>query len=1089
MKQMLYQRKKYVLAIFTAILFMGGTAMGQATGDFRSAATGNWNAIATWERFNGATWVAAAAFPTNADGAITIRNLHIVTITAAVSIDQTTIDLGGQITVNAAQTLTIAAGAGTDITVNGTVQNSGTMTMTGTATFNSGGVYRHNQTGGALPINTTWNANSTLEFSSGGTTTLTNMPDQTLGRLVVLKNAVSNNNTTVSLAGAGGNIDFTIANGTGTDLLVQEGCSLTLAATIDNFDLLAGASADISGTFTTNSSNDFTLQAGATVVVNGTFNCNTPDYISTAANTVTTVNGTFVNAGTITGATAAKYIVTATGTYQHAQNGGTIPTSTWSPGSTANITGIVGTAPTGLNQTFRNLTWNCTGQTADVALENTIVGILENFTIISTGTGGTAGTIRLANTNTDRTLTVGGNFVHTGGEFRVDNGNGGSTLNVTGNLNISGTALFIIASGGGPAIAAITGNVNITGGTLDLSDNNGGTGNLNLLGNFSHTAGTLTESANGSGNVNFNGTTPQTFTSGGTVTAGALVNYTVSTGATLQMAAEATVVNGAAFTVSGTGAGGTLGIRSADGITTAGTALGNIRTTARTYNLGGNYLYNGTAAQNIGTGLPAGLTGDLIIDNPTTVTLNVAKTIGANGLINLTSGVFNAGTNLTMTSTGLITRAGGVLLGTIGGGDYDVTYTGASKVAGLELQGGFTPTPRIRNFTVNLNAGASVTFTQGIGMKGVLTLTQGFLNTSLAAGFALTSTATCPGGGSTASFVNGPIARDGIAAFTYPVGAGGIYLPVAVSGTAGAIGSVLPATSLIVVTPYRDNAKKIIGTALTAPLLSTSACIYWDILRLSGGLTNIYVWLGIDEVDVCGTPPFVNTDLRVAHWEGAPAASWTSYGSSGVVTQNGANFIGSALPIQAFSPFTVGSVTGALPVELTNFTAAKNGNAVNLKWSTASEQNNAYFNVERSADGVSFSTIGKVNGAGNSSSTLNYSFTDNSPLAGKNFYRLRQVDFDGEFDLSAIVSVNMSVNSSISLYPNPVTNTALLWYPKAIKGAAYRLVAMDGRIMKSGILQENSTQMNLNLGGLQSGSYVLIINNNGEQYQQRIQKQ
>ena len=133
--------------------------------------------------------------------------------------------------------------------------------------------------------------------------------------------------------------------------------------------------------------------------------------------------------------------------------------------------------------------------------------------------------------------------------------------------------------------------------------------------------------------------------------------------------------------------------------------------------------------------------------------------------------------------------------------------------------------------------------------------------------------------------------------------------------------------------------------------------------------------------------------------------------------------------------------------------------------------------------------IGKVNGAINSSSTLNYSFADNSPLAGKNFYRLRQVDLDGQFALSSIVSVNMSVNSSVSLYPNPVTNTALLQYPKAVKGAGYRVVAMDGRVMKSGILQENSTQMNLNLGGLQSGTYVLIINNNGEQYQQRIQKQ
>ncbi len=172
--------------------------------------------------------------------------------------------------------------------------------------------------------------------------------------------------------------------------------------------------------------------------------------------------------------------------YNHAINGGTIPTATWNATSTCNVTGITNTAVTGLNQSLGNLIWNSPTHSADVAIEYT--GTYQgNVTISGMGTG----TIRVANTNTNRTLTVNGNFVHSDGEFRVDNGDGGSALNVTGNLNISGTANFIIASGGGPATAAVTGNVNITGGTFDLSDNNAGIGNLNLLGNFSHTAGSF----------------------------------------------------------------------------------------------------------------------------------------------------------------------------------------------------------------------------------------------------------------------------------------------------------------------------------------------------------------------------------------------------------------------------------------------------------------------------------------------------------------------------------------------------------------------------------------------------------------------
>jgi hypothetical protein len=182
-------------------------------------------------------------------------------------------------------------------------------------------------------------------------------------------------------------------------------------------------------------------------------------------------------------------------------------------------------------------------------------------------------------------------------------------------------------------------------------------------------------------------------------------------------------------------------------------------------------------------------------------------------------------------------------------------------------------------------------------------------------------------------------------------------------------------------------------------------------------------------------------------------------------------------------------VDGALPVTFLLFNATRDGEIVKLNWETGSEQNSAYFDVERSSNGTNFSTIGKVNAAGNSSINIKYNFKDNNPAAGKNFYRLRQVDLDDKFDYSKIISVNMSAISSVSIYPNPVVNNLMIEYPKAGKDATYKIIGMDGRALQSGILQENSTQQNISLGNLPRGQYILTVNNNGKQINQKLLKQ
>jgi len=99
---------------------------------------------------------------------------------------------------------------------------------------------------------------------------------------------------------------------------------------------------------------------------------------------------------------------------------------------------------------------------------------------------------------------------------------------------------------------------------------------------------------------------------------------------------------------------------------------------------------------------------------------------------------------------------------------------------------------------------------------------------------------------------------------------------------------------------------------------------------------------------------------------------------------------------------------------------------VRIKWSTASEIQNDYFEIQRSRAGQDFETIATVNGAGDSNTVLNYSFTDESATEGSYYYRLKQVDFDGDFEIFDTKKIKLSqLSGSLTVYPNPVTNGSL----------------------------------------------------------------
>jgi hypothetical protein len=108
-------------------------------------------------------------------------------------------------------------------------------------------------------------------------------------------------------------------------------------------------------------------------------------------------------------------------------------------------------------------------------------------------------------------------------------------------------------------------------------------------------------------------------------------------------------------------------------------------------------------------------------------------------------------------------------------------------------------------------------------------------------------------------------------------------------------------------------------------------------------------------------------------------------------------------------------VGSPLPITLLSFNAEPAENKVDVTWTTALEINNDYFTVEKSADGTDFTSIGTVNGAGNSSVTLSYYYPDHNPVYGVSYYRLKQTDFDGQFSYSPIVMVNYSGEFSFDI--------------------------------------------------------------------------
>jgi hypothetical protein len=189
-----------------------------------------------------------------------------------------------------------------------------------------------------------------------------------------------------------------------------------------------------------------------------------------------------------------------------------------------------------------------------------------------------------------------------------------------------------------------------------------------------------------------------------------------------------------------------------------------------------------------------------------------------------------------------------------------------------------------------------------------------------------------------------------------------------------------------------------------------------------------------------------------------------------------ANTFGISTGITAFGTFVVGNAGGVIPVELVTLTAKAKGTSNVVAWQTASERNNAAFIVERSSNSVDFAAIGEVKGAGTTGTPQYYSFEDASPVAGVNYYRLKQVDIDGRTATSKTVSVANGLTKSGILKTYPSVTDAVLTVDYATTGdATFKIMDMLGRTVLSKTIKNNDgfSSINLDVHALSNGMYIV----------------
>ncbi len=523
--------------------------------------------------------------------------------------------------------------------------------------------------------------------------------------------------------------------------------------------------------------------------------------------------------------------------------------------------------------------------------------------------------------------------------------------------------------------------------------------------------------------------------------------------------------------------------------------------TANFSRAGAALIMNGTSPQSISgtgtfTGTPVGVVRLLAVNNPAGVTiqlgtnpfnisstLNLARgTLTTNGLLSIDNTI-NDGvtTGSCAVQRGVGSISGGLTVGP--SATYNLAYTlftGTSPafvVSGDEIP----PTRSVNNFTYNNNTAGVQIIGGNLTVRNTLTFGTNAatlfmaVTDTLILGTSPTAAGTLTPGST--GRINGYFSR-WIGTSTgnrpFPVGLSerrNLNVNFTTAPTAGG-----RLTVRFVSTDPGSVGLPLTDGPLTLDKVAPDG--YWEVNR-SNGLTGGTATVTATATNFGG----VNTvsTLRLVH-RASSSAPWGLLGAPGSNTGTPASpdVTRTGVALGATNEFGIaGDASNQLPVELTAFEGTYKNGEVHLSWRTASELNNAGFEVERSVDRETFTQVGFVRGNGTTTEAQSYTFVDRSTFnAEKVYYRLKQVDFDGQFEYSPVVEVNVSLPTKFALmqnYPNPFNPTTNIAYelPTTAK-VVLKVYDVLGREVVTLINQEQAAGRYVqpfNASALSSGMY------------------
>lgn len=321
---------------------------------------------------------------------------------------------------------------------------------------------------------------------------------------------------------------------------------------------------------------------------------------------------------------------------------------------------------------------------------------------------------------------------------------------------------------------------------------------------------------------------------------------------------------------------------------------------------------------------------------------------------------------------------------------------------------------------------------------------------------------------------------------TIPFGnSNGVQIPYSVGVSSGDIGNVTVSTYKTVPnnTPYPviptlvTNVNSVSGADNSANTVDR----FWQVDRTGSGSATYTFAYASTENAASG-----NSNMRAQCWNNGITGWETIIAGQSNPTSQSVTVPG----VIKSGAWALTQLSSPLPVELISFTAnAVNNKMIACNWATASEENNDYFTVMRSKDGIHFEEIGTIDGGGNTNRMINYEHTDINPYKGISYYRIKQTDFNGNYSYSKIEKVLITTEEiHYAVYPNPSEGKIFIKYTTEENiNSSYIITDATGRSISNGTLNEASGLQQITLPNVSKGIYFLRVTHGDHLFVSRLE--